>query len=84
MTSHDFSEDEDTARTILHDVQAQLKPVPGPRRNTMYLLIAAGLTEAAAFDIARSEPPESTASLILAAAELDRLAERQRRRANRR
>lgn len=77
----ELSSDEDLARDLIKQVRRQVNALPLERRNIITLMVSGGLAEAAAYDLASAEQPETTAALILCAAELDRHADRQRRRA---
>lgn len=82
MPYDELSSDEDIARRLSEYVRDQTADLPLERRNMIALTIAVALAEGAAYDLAHVEPPETTASILLAAAQLDRHAERQMRRAS--
>lgn len=84
MSYVQMNEDAFLARDLANDLRATVADLSLERRNLILLMVSAGLTEAAAYDLAPAEPPESTAALILAAAEIDRHVDRQRRRASER
>lgn len=81
MTLQPCIQDDEIVRSISDQVRAQIEHLPLTRRTVVSLKISSNLTETAAYELARTNSAQSTASLILAAAELDRLADRQRRRA---
>jgi hypothetical protein len=80
MRHDDLTEDETAARKGIAVIRDMFSDLPLARRNMILLLVSAGLAENAAYDLARADPPELTASILLAAAALERHAERQRRR----
>ncbi|MEP4196065.1 MAG: hypothetical protein ABJL99_10575 [Aliishimia sp.] len=82
MTYQSMFQDDDLAGVLSEDVRGQIANLPIARRNLVALRVSALLTEAVAYDLASEDPPESTAMLILASAELDRHVDRLRRRAS--
>ncbi len=63
-------------RAISHSILKTLRERTGEEDPELLLLIAASAVENAAYAIARSASPQQTARIILAAADLERLAER--------